>query len=99
VSPSTPPNAGRRTLRTSPKNCATAAISSFATSVVSSGFGYRCRSYWFDQAFERKNPAAIGLKAAFRGFIEPALASSIAKMPSGERWIHEIKFDGLPSRS
>jgi bifunctional non-homologous end joining protein LigD len=28
------------------------------------------------------------------GFIEPALASSIAKVPSGARWIHEIKFDG-----
>jgi len=28
------------------------------------------------------------------GFVEPALASSIAKVPSGERWIHEIKFDG-----
>ena len=28
------------------------------------------------------------------GFIKPALASSIDKVPSGERWIHEIKFDG-----
>ena len=28
------------------------------------------------------------------GFIEPALATSIEKVPSGERWIHEIKFDG-----
>src|SRR3954463_12165340 len=27
-------------------------------------------------------------------FIEPALASSIEKVPSGDRWIHEIKFDG-----
>jgi bifunctional non-homologous end joining protein LigD len=39
-------------------------------------------------------PAAIGVKAAFPGFIEPALASSIEKVPSGERWIHEVKFDG-----
>jgi bifunctional non-homologous end joining protein LigD len=45
-------------------------------------------------AFQRKKPAAIGVKAAFPGFIEPALASSIDKVPSGERWIHEIKFDG-----
>ena len=27
-------------------------------------------------------------------FIEPALATSIEKVPSGERWLHEIKFDG-----
>jgi bifunctional non-homologous end joining protein LigD len=34
------------------------------------------------------------VKAHFPGFVEPALASSIDKVPSGERWIHEIKFDG-----
>jgi bifunctional non-homologous end joining protein LigD len=45
-------------------------------------------------AFQRKKPAAIGAKAAFPGFIEPALASSIEKVPAGTRWIHEIKFDG-----
>jgi bifunctional non-homologous end joining protein LigD len=45
-------------------------------------------------AFARQNPAAIGVKAPFPGFIEPALATSIEKVPSGERWIHEIKFDG-----
>jgi bifunctional non-homologous end joining protein LigD len=45
-------------------------------------------------AFQRRKPAAIGAKAPFPGFIEPALASSIEKVPSGERWIHEIKFDG-----
>src|SRR5689334_21759684 len=44
--------------------------------------------------FQRKKPAAIGVKAPFPGFIEPALATSIEKVPSGERWIHEIKFDG-----
>ena len=27
-------------------------------------------------------------------FIEPALASAIEKVPSGARWVHEIKFDG-----
>jgi bifunctional non-homologous end joining protein LigD len=45
-------------------------------------------------AFQRKKPAVIGVKAPFPGFIEPALASAIDKVPGGERWIHEIKFDG-----
>jgi bifunctional non-homologous end joining protein LigD len=44
--------------------------------------------------FQRRKPPAIGVKAPFPGFIEPALATSIAKVPSGDRWIHEIKFDG-----
>lgn len=37
---------------------------------------------------------ASGPKAAWPGFIEPALASSIDRVPDGARWIHEIKFDG-----
>jgi len=45
-------------------------------------------------AFQRKKPAAIGIKVNFPGFIEPALATSIEKVPSGDRWLHEIKFDG-----
>jgi bifunctional non-homologous end joining protein LigD len=45
-------------------------------------------------AFQRKKPAAIGAKAPYPGFIEPELATSIDKVPSGKRWIHEIKFDG-----
>jgi bifunctional non-homologous end joining protein LigD len=45
-------------------------------------------------AFQREKPAAIGTKASFPGFVEPALASSVARVPSGARWIHEIKFDG-----
>src|ERR1700727_3059719 len=45
-------------------------------------------------AFQRKKPPAIGIKAPYPGFIEPALATSIDKVPSGERWLHEIKFDG-----
>src|SRR6476659_6470115 len=45
-------------------------------------------------AFQRKKPAAIGVKAPYPGFIEPELAASVEKVPSGERWIHEIKFDG-----
>jgi len=44
--------------------------------------------------FLRKKPETLGIKAPFPGFIEPALAASIDRVPSGERWIHEIKFDG-----
>jgi bifunctional non-homologous end joining protein LigD len=33
-------------------------------------------------------------QGAFPGFVEPALATSSDKVPSGTRWIHEIKFDG-----
>jgi len=40
-----------------------------------------------------KRPAG-GIKAPFPGFIEPALATSIEKVPTGKRWVHEIKFDG-----
>jgi bifunctional non-homologous end joining protein LigD len=45
-------------------------------------------------AFQRKKRAAIGVKAPFPGFIEPALATAIGSVPNGARWIHEIKFDG-----
>jgi bifunctional non-homologous end joining protein LigD len=45
-------------------------------------------------AFQRKKPAAIGAKANYPGFIEPGLASSIERVPTGKRWVHEIKFDG-----
>jgi bifunctional non-homologous end joining protein LigD len=44
-------------------------------------------------ASARSKPAD-GVKAPFPDFVEPALASSIERVPSGERWIHEIKFDG-----
>src|SRR6266481_2279136 len=40
-----------------------------------------------------KRPAG-GVKAPYPGFIEPALATSIERVPSGARWVHEIKFDG-----
>jgi bifunctional non-homologous end joining protein LigD len=36
-------------------------------------------------AFQRKKPAAIGIKATFPGYIERALATSIEKVPRGER--------------
>jgi bifunctional non-homologous end joining protein LigD len=45
-------------------------------------------------AFQCRKAAAIGAKAPFPGFVEPALATSSDKVPSGDRWIHEIKFDG-----
>ena len=45
-------------------------------------------------AFQRKKPDALGVKAPLPGFIAPALASATDRVPSGERWIHEIKFDG-----
>ncbi len=31
---------------------------------------------------------------ALPGFIDPQLASSAAKPPAGESWVHEVKFDG-----
>ena len=45
-------------------------------------------------AFQRRKPEAIGAKALFPGFVAPALATPIDKVPRGTRWIHEIKFDG-----
>jgi bifunctional non-homologous end joining protein LigD len=35
-----------------------------------------------------------GVKAPFPGFIPPALASSLGRVPRGDQWIHEVKFDG-----
>jgi len=42
------------------------------------------------------DPAAIdgARKATLPAFVEPALATLSANPPSGERWLHEIKFDG-----
>jgi bifunctional non-homologous end joining protein LigD len=45
-------------------------------------------------AFQRRKSAPIGTKAEYPGFVEPELATSVDKVPSGERWIHEVKFDG-----
>lgn len=33
-------------------------------------------------------------KAPLPAFVEPALATLASKAPAGDRWIHEIKFDG-----
>jgi hypothetical protein len=46
-------------------------------------------------AFQRKKAAAIGVKAPFPGFLEPALASSIEKVPSGERWIDPARDNSV----
>jgi bifunctional non-homologous end joining protein LigD len=45
-------------------------------------------------AFQRKKQPPIGTKAPYPGFIAPALATRAEKVPAGERWIHEVKFDG-----
>lgn len=45
-------------------------------------------------AFQRKKSPAIGTKAPYPGFIAPALATQAEKVPRGDRWFHEIKFDG-----
>lgn len=42
----------------------------------------------------RKPTRPLGTKSKFPDFVEPALATMIDKPVSGNRWIHEIKFDG-----
>jgi ATP-dependent DNA ligase len=32
--------------------------------------------------------------APLPSFVEPCLASLVEKVPAGERWLHEIKWDG-----
>lgn len=34
------------------------------------------------------------VKAPYPDFIEPALATAVDKVPTGSRWIYEIKVDG-----
>src|SRR3981189_2867151 len=45
-------------------------------------------------AYPRAKPLSIGVRAKYPGFIPPALATPVSKVPSGERWLHEVKFDG-----
>jgi bifunctional non-homologous end joining protein LigD len=45
-------------------------------------------------AFQRKKPEVIGVKARYPGFVKLVLATQDDRVPSGTRWIHEIKFDG-----
>jgi bifunctional non-homologous end joining protein LigD len=51
-------------------------------------------SEFCEVAFQRKKPVALGIKGAYPGFIEPALATEVERVPTGTRWLHEIKFDG-----
>jgi bifunctional non-homologous end joining protein LigD len=53
---------------------------------------------WSSKSGKLPGPADVAKvkgakKAKMPGFVEPALAS-LAAPPSGERWLHEIKFDG-----
>ena len=41
----------------------------------------------------RINPAAAE-KSEMPGFIKPQLATLKATAPSGDQWLHEVKFDG-----
>lgn len=41
-----------------------------------------------------KAPPAGGKKAPMPNTVEPCLATLVAEVPSGEAWIHEIKWDG-----
>jgi bifunctional non-homologous end joining protein LigD len=45
-------------------------------------------------AYTGPKPPAGGIKARFPRFIEPAVAKPIDKVPSGDRWVHQTKFDG-----
>lgn len=47
-----------------------------------------------EAAAPAKAPVKGSRKAAMPDFIEPQLATLRAEAPSGDRWIHEIKFDG-----
>jgi ATP-dependent DNA ligase len=43
---------------------------------------------------ECHTPAKAANRWCQRPVLEPALATSISKVPGGDRWVHEIKFDG-----
>lgn len=45
-------------------------------------------------AYAHSKRSSIGAKALYPGFIKPSLATGTSKVPSGDRWIHEVKFDG-----
>ncbi len=45
-------------------------------------------------AFQRRKRSIKGDKAPYPGFIEPILAEQVERPPRGERWVHEVKFDG-----
>jgi bifunctional non-homologous end joining protein LigD len=41
-----------------------------------------------------RSVVAAATSAEMPGFIKPQLATLKAKAPSGDQWLHEIKFDG-----
>jgi bifunctional non-homologous end joining protein LigD len=43
-----------------------------------------------------RSVVAGATSAEMSGFIKPQLATLKAKAPSGDQWLHEIKFDGYP---
>ncbi|MCK1343658.1 bifunctional non-homologous end joining protein LigD [Bradyrhizobium sp. GM2.2] len=45
-------------------------------------------------ALRRGKRTEIGTKAPSPGFIEPLLAEQVDRVPRGDRWLHEIKYDG-----
>lgn len=47
----------------------------------------------FEAAVEAEKLAQVR-RAPFPNFIKPALATLVDKPPSGNQWLHEIKFDG-----
>lgn len=49
-----------------------------------------------DRAQRTRAPSKIkgATKTAMPSFIEPCLATLVAKPPKGDAWVHEIKFDG-----
>jgi hypothetical protein len=54
-----------------------------------------CVASWsLSVASQRKKASAIGVKTPYPGFIEPLLAEMVERVPRGERWLHEIKYDG-----
>jgi bifunctional non-homologous end joining protein LigD len=40
----------------------------------------------------------VGTGTGRLGFIEPLLPTLVENPPEGDRWIHEVKFDGYPSQ-
>lgn len=50
---------------------------------------------WSQLSERSASPASIDLhEITLPRLIEPALAKSVDRVPSGERWLHEIKFNG-----
>lgn len=49
-----------------------------------------------DESLTVPDPSKVkgAKKAPVPGFVEPMLASLVTAAPAGERWLHEIKFDG-----